>query len=50
VWALYARLIARIGACPTLIERDDNLPDFATLLAEREHAANLLRAPLACAA
>jgi len=50
VWALYTRLIARIGARPTLIERDDNLPDFATLYSEREHAASLLRAPLTRAA
>lgn len=49
VWALYERLITRIGARPTLIERDDNLPDFATLNSEREHAAMLL-APLAHAA
>ena len=42
VWALYARLIARIGARPTLIERDDKLPDFATLYAERERAREML--------
>lgn len=47
VWALYARLIRRIGPRPTLIERDDNLPDFATLLAERERAAAILRDPFA---
>ena len=50
VWALYARLIARIGARPTLIERDDNLPDFTTLFAERQRAEAVLRAPLARAA
>jgi hypothetical protein len=50
VWSLYQRLIRRIGPRPTLIERDDKLPDFATLLAEREQAAALLRAPLAKAA
>ncbi len=50
VWALYERLIARIGARPTLIERDDNLPEFEVLLTEREHAATLLRTPLAKAA
>ena len=50
VWALYARLIRRIGPRPTLIERDDNLPDFATLLAERDTAHALLRQPLAQAA
>jgi uncharacterized protein (UPF0276 family) len=47
VWALYERLIARIGPRPTLIERDDDIPDFATLLAERDRAHALLavRAP-----
>ncbi len=33
VWALYERLINRIGPRPTLIERDDNLPPFVGLLA-----------------
>ena len=50
VWALYERLIARIGARPTLIERDDKLPDFATLFAERQRADAVLRTPLAKAA
>ena len=38
VWALYERLILRIGSRPTLIERDANIPDFETLLAERDRA------------
>lgn len=50
VWALYERLVARIGPHPTLIERDDKLPEFAVLLAERNSAHALLRAPLAAAA
>jgi hypothetical protein len=50
VWALYARLVARVGACPVLIERDDDLPDFDTLFAERERAADLLRFPVSKAA
>lgn len=50
VWALYERLIRRIGPRPTLIERDDKLPDFAVLYAERERADAVLRAPLAKAA
>lgn len=50
VWALYERVIRRIGARPTLIERDDNLPGFDTLLAERDRAAAVLRDPLAEAA
>ena len=44
VWALYERLIARIGPRPTLIERDDQLPPFAELLAERRQAHALLQA------
>ncbi len=50
VWALYARLIGRIGARPTLIERDDRLPDFATLYAERQRAHVMLRPAFAEAA
>ena len=50
VWTLYERLVRRIGARPTLIERDDKLPDFATLLSERQQADAFLRAPLAKAA
>jgi uncharacterized protein (UPF0276 family) len=50
VWALYERLVARIGPRPTLIERDDKLPEFATLLAERDRAHALMRAPLAAVA
>ena len=46
VWALYERLIARIGPRPTLIERDANLPAFGELLAERERAQALLRTPV----
>ena len=42
VWRLYARLIERIGPRPTLIERDDNLPPFAELMAERARADRLL--------
>ncbi len=38
VWALYERLIARIGSRPTLIERDANIPAFETLMAERGRA------------
>lgn len=35
VWALYRQLVQRIGPRPTLIERDDAIPPFAELLAER---------------
>jgi uncharacterized protein len=42
VWALYRRVIKRIGARPTLIERDDQIPAFAVLLAERDTAQAML--------
>jgi uncharacterized protein len=42
VWSLYRRLIARIGPRPTLIERDENVPAFGTLLEERERAHAVL--------
>lgn len=38
VWALYQRVIAATGPLPTLIERDDQLPAFEVLLAERDRA------------
>lgn len=50
VWALYERLVGRIGARPTLIERDDRLPAFGELLAERNIAHACLAAPLRVAA
>lgn len=42
VWSLYARLVARIGVRPTLIERDDRVPAFAELMAERDRAQDVL--------
>ncbi|MDQ0463562.1 uncharacterized protein (UPF0276 family) [Caulobacter ginsengisoli] len=42
VWALFRRLIARIGPRPTLIERDANLPPFTDLMVERAHAEFIL--------
>ncbi|THD77949.1 MAG: DUF692 domain-containing protein [Phenylobacterium sp.] len=42
VWRLYERLIARVGPRPTLIERDDKLPPFAALIAERDRAHQVL--------
>ncbi|WP_419319902.1 DUF692 domain-containing protein [Caulobacter sp. ErkDOM-E] len=38
VWTLYLHLIDRIGPRPTLIERDDDVPAFAVLMAERDRA------------
>lgn len=42
VWALYDRFINRIGARPTLIERDDAIPAFSDLLVERDRAHRVL--------
>jgi uncharacterized protein len=50
VWQLYEGLVARIGATPTLIERDGNIPPFAQLMAERERAQGILGGSLALAA
>ncbi len=44
VWALYARTIARIGSRPTLIEWDNDVPDFPTLEAEAARASAILEA------
>lgn len=50
VWALYQRVIATTGPLPTLIERDDQLPAFEVLLAERGRAhATLTKEVLPCA-
>nr|AYM54532.1 UPF0276 protein sce3435 [Racemicystis crocea] len=38
VWDLYRRAIARTGPVSTLIEWDDNIPPFATLVAEADRA------------
>ena len=42
VWRLFQRLIARIGARPTLIERDDNIPAYDELDCERARASEAL--------
>ena len=34
VWTLYRQVIARTGAIPTLIEWDNDVPDWPTLRAE----------------
>ena len=45
VWGLYAAVLARIGPTPTLLERDNDVPSLATLLAEAQRAENLMPAP-----
>ncbi len=42
VWALYARVIAKGGACPTLIEWDNDVPDWPVLVAEAGRALAVL--------
>ena len=42
VWGLYRHLVERIGARPTLIERDGNVPAFEALLNECQLAATEL--------
>lgn len=42
VWALYEYTLHRIGARPTLIEWDNDIPALATLLDEAAHAQTLL--------
>lgn len=46
VWSLFERFIDRIGPRPTLIERDENIPAFSELLAERDRAHACLRTPV----
>ncbi len=41
VWDLYDHALDRFGAVSTMIERDDNIPDFPELLAEMEHAKQI---------
>lgn len=42
VWALYERVITKIGPCATLIEWDHDVPDWATLHAEASKADAIL--------
>ncbi len=44
VWSLYARALARAGAKPTLIEWDNDVPDWPTLFAEAERADAIMAA------
>lgn len=42
VWTLYGELIARIGPCATLIEWDNDVPEFPVLMAEARAALRVL--------
>lgn len=51
VWALYAHVIERLGAVPTLLERDNDVPALATLVAEAGRADEMMQeraAPRCC--
>ncbi len=43
VWALYAEVIARIGAVPTLVEWDNDVPAFDVLMRDADRASQILR-------
>jgi uncharacterized protein len=49
VWQLYAYALQVLGPVATMIERDDNMPPFAELLAELDHARAVADAALAAA-
>lgn len=44
VWALYESLLSRLGAVPTLVEWDNELPAYALLVAEANRAQSMLDA------
>jgi uncharacterized protein (UPF0276 family) len=44
VWDLYREAIARFGAVPTMLERDDNIPELCELVAELQTARDIARA------
>jgi uncharacterized protein (UPF0276 family) len=43
VWNLYGAAVAHFGTVPTMIERDDNIPELALLVAELDIARQLGR-------
>jgi len=46
VWALYRHTVQRLGAVPTMIERDDHIPPLDELLAELAQARSVAAAAL----
>jgi hypothetical protein len=50
VWDLYAHALSRLGAVPTMIERDDRIPPLAELVAELDRARAIATALAATAA
>lgn len=47
-WAVYAEAIKRFGPVPTLIEWDNNLPEWQVLLGEAEKARHVAKQSLQC--
>jgi len=47
VWALYDHVLSHLGPAPTLLERDNDVPSLATLLAEAQRAEVLMAPPAA---
>ncbi|WP_300337175.1 DUF692 domain-containing protein [Accumulibacter sp.] len=47
VWELYAHAVGRLGAVPTMIERDDDIPALAVLVAELDVARAVAERALA---
>ena len=45
VWALYERVITRIGPVATLLERDNAVPTLSLLLAEAQRAEDMMPLP-----
>jgi uncharacterized protein (UPF0276 family) len=43
VWQLYEEAVRRFGPLPTLVERDDDIPELPELTAEAEHARRIQR-------
>lgn len=44
VWSLFAKVVARTGPMPALIERDNDVPPFIELLAEAQRAETIMTA------
>jgi uncharacterized protein len=48
VWALYEHAVRRLGRVPTLIEWDDNIPEFEVLAATADEARRRCESALTC--
>lgn len=50
VWQLYEQAIEKFGPIPTLVEWDNNIPEFNVLYAEGQKAQNILHRGVRCVA